>query len=138
MSLVALSEMLGASVRDASGAVRGRVREIAVTPQEHPTRIAFLIVRTPDGERMLPVGDLKAAGSRVRAESDASTWERYAASDGVSQAFEKHAEYISRETLATQLEPGLSDQDGAADWHRAEDEIDGLPVVVAVQREPRA
>jgi len=83
MSLVALSEMLGASVRDASGAVRGRVREIAVTPQEHPTRIAFLIVRTPDGERMLPVADLKSAGSRVRAESDASAWERYAVSDGV-------------------------------------------------------
>jgi len=83
MSLVALSEMLGASVRDASCAVRGRVREIAVTPQDHPTRIAFLIVRTPDGERMLPVADLKSAGSRVRAESDASAWERYASSDGV-------------------------------------------------------
>src|SRR6185503_8600747 len=51
MSVVALSELLGASVRDASGAVRGRVREIAVAPQDHPTRIAFLIVKTPDGER---------------------------------------------------------------------------------------
>ena len=28
MSVVALSELLGASVRDASGAVKGRVREI--------------------------------------------------------------------------------------------------------------
>ena len=42
MSLVALSEMLGAPVRDASGAVRGRVREISVAPQEHPTRISQL------------------------------------------------------------------------------------------------
>ena len=47
MSVVALSELLGASVRDASGAVRGRVREIAIAPQDHPTRIAFLIVKTP-------------------------------------------------------------------------------------------
>src|SRR5436190_13425197 len=83
MSLVALSEMLGASVRDASGAVRGRVREVAVTPQDHPTRVAFLIVRTPEGEKTLPVADVKSAGSRVRAGTDASTWERYAASDGV-------------------------------------------------------
>jgi CBS domain-containing protein/sporulation protein YlmC with PRC-barrel domain len=83
MSLVALSEMLGASVRDASGAVRGRVREIAVTPQEHPTRIAFLIVRTPEGEKTLPVEAVTSAGSRVRANSDASTWERYTPSDGV-------------------------------------------------------
>src|SRR6266536_3594315 len=54
MSLVALSELLGATVRDATGIVRGRVREIAVTPQDHPTRIAFLIVKTADGERILP------------------------------------------------------------------------------------
>ena len=36
MSLVALSELLGATVRDATGAVRGRVREIAIAPQDHP------------------------------------------------------------------------------------------------------
>ncbi|HEV7661995.1 MAG TPA: isoleucine--tRNA ligase [Chloroflexota bacterium] len=60
---------------------------------------------------------------------------RYAAADGVSEAFAQHAEYIQRETLATHLQPGL---DGAADdWHRAEDVIDGQSVVVAVQREAR-
>ena len=58
MSLVALSELLGATVRDASGTVRGRVREIAVAPQDHPTRIAFLVVKTADGERMLPLDAL--------------------------------------------------------------------------------
>src|SRR5262245_40908890 len=83
MSLVALSELLGASVRDASGTVRGRVREIAVAPQDHPTRIAFLVVKTADGERVLPPDDLKAAGASVRAGSDAASWVRYAPSDGV-------------------------------------------------------
>src|SRR6185503_17398203 len=66
MSLVALSELLGATVRDATGTVRGRVREIAVAPQDHPTRIAYLIVKTPRGERALPAGDLKSSGSTVR------------------------------------------------------------------------
>jgi isoleucyl-tRNA synthetase len=60
---------------------------------------------------------------------------RYTASDGVAEAFEQHAAYIRRETLATRLEPGL---DAAEGWHRAEDQIDGLPVVVAVQREQSA
>src|SRR5262245_31089394 len=83
MSLVALSELLGASVRDATGTVRGRVREIAVAPQDHPTRIAFLIVRTADGECVLPVDALKTAGVTVRAHTEASDWEKYAPSDGV-------------------------------------------------------
>ena len=83
VSVVALSELLGASVRDASGAVRGRVREIAVAPQDHPTRIAYLIVRTPDGERMLPHDAVKAAGVSVRATTDAAQWERYSPTDGV-------------------------------------------------------
>src|SRR5262245_26949582 len=83
MSLVALSELLGASVRDASGTVRGRVREIPVAPQDHRTRIAYLVVKTADGERVLPPDDLKAAGASVRAGSEAASWVRYAPSDGV-------------------------------------------------------
>jgi len=83
MSLVALSEMLNAPVRDADGVVRGRVREVAVTPQDHPTRVAFLIVRTPDGERTISPADLKSAGATVRTTTDPSTWERFTASDGV-------------------------------------------------------
>ncbi|HMB81346.1 MAG TPA: CBS domain-containing protein [Vicinamibacterales bacterium] len=83
MSVVALSELLGASVRDASGAVRGRVREIAIAPQDHPTRIAFLIVKTPSGERMLPPDAITSAGATVRAGNDASQWEAFSPSDGL-------------------------------------------------------
>ena len=83
MSVVALSELLGATVRDASGSVRGRVREVAVAPQDHPTRIAFLIVRTPAGERVLPPDVITSAGATVRAASDAAQWDRFAPSDGL-------------------------------------------------------
>jgi sporulation protein YlmC with PRC-barrel domain len=83
MSIVALSELLGANVRDASGAVRGRVREVAVTPEDHPTRIAFLIVRTPEGERILPPAHLKSCGATVRADTEGRSWDRYTPSDGV-------------------------------------------------------
>ena len=83
MSLVALSELLGATVRDASGAVRGRVREVAVAPQEHPTRVAFLIVASSDGERLLPASSIKSCGATVRTADESSRWDKYAASDGV-------------------------------------------------------
>jgi sporulation protein YlmC with PRC-barrel domain len=83
MSIVALSELLGASVRDASGTVRGRVREVAIVPEDHLTRIAYLIVRTSEGERILPIGAVKSCGATVRAVTDAGTWDRYAPSDGV-------------------------------------------------------
>src|SRR5438477_3874398 len=83
MSLVALSELLGAAVRDPSGAVRGRVREVAISPQDHSTRVAFLIVRTSGGERVLRSGALTSCGATVRVTEDAAGWERYGASDGV-------------------------------------------------------
>lgn len=83
MSAVALSELLGAVVRDASGAVRGRVRELAIAPQEHPTRVAFLIVRTASGERVLAADTLKSCGASVRATNDFESWPRHTASDGV-------------------------------------------------------
>ncbi len=83
MSVVALSELLGATVRDVSGTVRGRVREIAIAPQDHPTRIAFLIVKTPGGERVLPPEAITSAGASVRAANDAAQWDRFAPSDGL-------------------------------------------------------
>jgi CBS domain-containing protein/sporulation protein YlmC with PRC-barrel domain len=83
MSIVALSELLGASVRDASGTVRGRVREVAIVPEDHLTRIAYLIVRTSEGESVLPIGAVKSCGATVRAVTDAGTWDRYTPSDGV-------------------------------------------------------
>jgi len=83
MSIVALSELLGATVRDASGSVKGRVREIAVTPQDHPTRVAFLIVRTSEGERVLLSSGVTSFGATVRTTTAATEWERYTVSDGV-------------------------------------------------------
>lgn len=83
MSIVALSELLGAAVRDENGRLCGRVGEVAIAPQEHPTRVAYLIVRTADGERSLPADAVRACGATVRTDSVAAGWDRYSASDGV-------------------------------------------------------
>src|SRR5439155_798902 len=58
-------------------------RELALAPQDHPTRVAFLIVRTSAGERIVPTSALRAFGPTVRADSDSGSWDRYAPSDGV-------------------------------------------------------
>src|ERR1700719_3550754 len=84
MSLVTLSELLGAAVRDPSGGMRGRVREVAVVPQDHSTRVGFLIVRTASRARVRRSGARSSCGgAAVRATEDAAGWERYSASDGV-------------------------------------------------------
>ena len=53
MALLALSELLGAPVLDSTGAVSGRVREVALCPQEDPARVSSFIVRTRSGDRLL-------------------------------------------------------------------------------------
>jgi magnesium transporter len=84
MSVVALSELVGATVRDATGTVRGRVREIAVAPQSHPTRIAYLIIKTAAGERVVPPDAIKAAaGASVRTTTEAASWAPFSPSDGL-------------------------------------------------------
>ena len=46
----ALTELLKAPVFDSSGVHAGRVREVALAPQDDPIRLAALVVRTRSGE----------------------------------------------------------------------------------------
>src|SRR5438105_10286819 len=79
MASLALSELLGAPVMDASGAVSGRVREVALSPQEDPSRIAALIVRTRDGDRVLVRDEIRSLDGRsLRASGQASAWPEFA------------------------------------------------------------
>jgi len=64
MGHLALSELLGSTVIDPTGAVAGRVRELAIAPQEDPTRIAAVVVRTREGDRLLPREALEAVQER--------------------------------------------------------------------------
>lgn len=75
MASVALSRLLGSRVLDASGAVAGRVREVAISPQEDPNRISALIVRTRAGDRLVPANALCLSGdSLFRCTGDPNTW----------------------------------------------------------------
>ena len=79
---LALSELLGLPVYDPAGRV-GRVREVALVPQEDPTRIAGLVVRTGDGDRLVPSDRLESVNGGVRASDSWKDWGQYSSSQGM-------------------------------------------------------
>lgn len=74
MATVSLSELLGSIVYDASGAASGRVREVALAPQEDRSRVALLIVKTRGGNRVLPLTAVSDINGGVRASNASSEW----------------------------------------------------------------
>lgn len=74
MNAIALTELLGAAVTDTSGSQGGRVRGVAIAPAEDRIHVSTLIVRTKQGERLLPFSEVSSLNGGVRASSPASTW----------------------------------------------------------------
>jgi len=74
MSTIALTELLGLPVTEASGAHCGRVREVALTPAEDRARVSALIVRTRDGDRVLPFASVVSVNGGVRTSSVPADW----------------------------------------------------------------
>ena len=73
MTTLALTELLGATVYDPSGAA-GRVREIAIAPQEDRSKVASLIVKTKSGNRLLPFSAVAAVNGGIRTTTTAGEW----------------------------------------------------------------
>jgi magnesium transporter len=74
MTTLPLSELLGATVYDPSGAATGRVREVTLAPQEDRNRIASFIVKTKSGNRVLPFASVKTIDGNVYASTNPSEW----------------------------------------------------------------
>jgi magnesium transporter len=74
MANVALTELLGTPVFDAAGSQCGRVREVALSPQEDRSRVSNLIVKTKAGNRMLPFTSVGSINGGVYATTPASSW----------------------------------------------------------------
>src|SRR6266849_4447241 len=74
MTTLALTELLGATVYDPSGAASGRVREVTLAPQEDRSRVASLIVKTKSGNRVLAFAAVSSINSGVWAKTGAAEW----------------------------------------------------------------
>jgi sporulation protein YlmC with PRC-barrel domain/CBS domain-containing protein len=84
MPSLALSELIGAPVYDPSGTSPvGKVREVALVPQEDPNRVAGFIVKTRQGERLLGIKSVEHVNGGVRADTLASDWASYASGEGM-------------------------------------------------------
>jgi magnesium transporter len=74
MKTLPLSELLGATVYDPSGAPTGRVREVTLAPQEDRTRIASLIVKTKSGNRVLPFSAISTIDANIHTSTSPTDW----------------------------------------------------------------
>ena len=83
MTTLALSELLGATVYDPSGAASGRVREVALAPQEDRSRIASLIVKTKAGSRVLAFGAISSINGGIKASTAAGDWPQLNGTEGL-------------------------------------------------------
>ena len=83
MDTVSLSELLGATVYDASGAASGRVREVALAPQEDRVHVALFIVKTAAGNRVLPMTAVASINGGIRAATMAGEWASADGSEGL-------------------------------------------------------
>ena len=79
MPTFALTELLGTPVLDAAGSRQGRVREVALIPQEDRARVAMLVVRTSSGNRLLPFVSVISMEGGIRTDLPLADW---ASSDG--------------------------------------------------------
>jgi magnesium transporter len=83
MADIPLSELLGAPVYDSTGTAGGRVREVALSPQDDAARISAIIVRTRAGDRMIPPEHVSSIESRsVRVSRAFQDWTPLASSEG--------------------------------------------------------
>jgi magnesium transporter len=74
MAMLALTELLGEPVFDLGGSRCGRIRELALAPQEDHARIAMVIVRTKTGDRLLPFGSVLSINGGIKAGTSSEEW----------------------------------------------------------------
>jgi len=83
MPVLALSDLLGLPVYDSSGGRVGRVREVAIVPQDDPNHVAAFVVKTREGDRLLSGHRVKSVNGGVRSVGLVSDLTPYNGSEGM-------------------------------------------------------
>ena len=83
MPSLALTELLGTPVFDPAGSRCGRVRELALIPQDDRARIACLIVKTAAGTWLLPFGSVTSMDNGIRTDLPTANWAKCDGSEGM-------------------------------------------------------
>ena len=84
ISVVALSELIGIPVRNGDGRTLGRLADLAVAPEEHPTRVASLVVVIGGEQRLVPARGLcSISGRTLRLDVEPTDWPLATEADGI-------------------------------------------------------
>jgi magnesium transporter len=83
MPSLALSDLIGAPVTDNSGAPAGKVREVALAPQENSSQVTGFVVRTRAGNRLVPVKAISAIDHGLQVTTPTADWTPYAGGEGL-------------------------------------------------------
>jgi len=84
---IALSSILGASVYDSSGAFAGTCAKLPYFPQEDPIAFPDFIVKTREGDRLLPSRQVRTViGSSIQVNGSALDWMPLSSSEGHAAA----------------------------------------------------
>lgn len=82
MSLISLTEILGAPVLDPGNKVIGRVREVALSPQEDPLWISSFVIKAGRELRLLPLKEVDELRGGVRVRGRAHHWALFSNPEG--------------------------------------------------------
>ena len=78
-----LSDLIGAPVYDSSGAQAGRVRELAIVPQQDTNKIAALVLKTSKGTRLVASTQIAGINGGVKATVAAADFAELGSSEGM-------------------------------------------------------
>ena len=83
MPSLALTELIGAPVIDSTGARAGKVREVALSPGENSTQVSGFVIRTRQGDRLVPANTVSLIDNSLRVSTAASDWGPYSGPEGL-------------------------------------------------------
>src|SRR6516225_2645105 len=83
MGAISLTELLGARVFDSSGKPGGKVRELGLAPQEDRVKVAMLVVKTKEGDRLLPLTSITEINGGIRSSQAIADWSHNHGGEGL-------------------------------------------------------
>ncbi len=83
MPSLALSDLVGATVTDNTGANAGKVREVALSPQESSSAVSSFVVRTRQGDRLVPMKAVSLIDNGLRVATHATEWSPFGSGEGL-------------------------------------------------------
>jgi sporulation protein YlmC with PRC-barrel domain/CBS domain-containing protein len=83
MPSLALSDLIGAPVIDSTGSRAGKVREVTLAPQENSSLVVGFVVKTQQGDRLVPATALSLINHGLHITTAANDWTPYASGEGL-------------------------------------------------------